>query len=150
MPIQTIVEAISLRLHKVTGDRSLLKHLDWFKERNEALKNKVAPIVRKPFFCSGCPHNSSLKLPEGKRALGGIGCHYMAVDAVEGTEFFTQMGGEGTPWIGISPFSKENHVFANLGDGTYKHSGILAIRAALDAKVNITYKILYNLSLIHI
>ena len=144
LPIQTIVEAISLRLHKATGDKSLLKHLDWFKERNEALNKQVAPIVRKPFFCSGCPHNSSLKLPEGKRALGGIGCHYMAVDAVEGTEFFTQMGGEGTPWIGISPFSKENHVFANLGDGTYKHSGILAIRAALDAKVNITYKILYN------
>ena len=144
LPIQTIVEAISMRLYKVSGDKSLLKHLDWFKERNEALKNKVAPIVRKPFFCSGCPHNSSLKLPDGKRALGGIGCHYMAVDAVEGTEFFTQMGGEGTPWIGISPFSKENHVFANLGDGTYKHSGILAIRAALDAKVNITYKILYN------
>ena len=85
-----------------------------------------------------------MKLPEGKRALGGIGRHYMAVDAVEGTEFFTQMGGEGTPRIGISPFSKENHVFANLGDGTYKHSGILAIRAALDAKVSIVYKILYN------
>lgn len=144
LPIQTIVEAISTRLQKLSGDASLLKHLDWFKERNEALKNQEAPIIRKPFFCSGCPHNSSLKLPEGKRALGGIGCHYMAVDAVEGTEFFTQMGGEGTPWIGISPFSKEKHIFANLGDGTYKHSGILAIRASLDANVNITYKILYN------
>ena len=83
-------------------------------------------------------------VPEGKRALGGIGCHYMAVNTVKGTEFFTQMGGEGTPWIGISPFSKEKHIYANLGDGTYKHSGILAIRAALDAEVNITYKILYN------
>ena len=144
LPLQTIVEAISTRLHKISGDSSFLKHLEWFKKRNEEQKKLEAPIQRKPFFCSGCPHNSSLKLPEGKRALGGIGCHYMAVDSVKGTEFFTQMGGEGTPWIGISPFSKEKHVFANLGDGTYKHSGILAIRASLDAKVNITYKILYN------
>ena len=144
LPLQTIVEAISTRLHKISGDSDLVKQLEWFKKRNEQQKDLEAPIQRKPFFCSGCPHNSSLKLPEGKRALGGIGCHYMAVDSVEGTEFFTQMGGEGTPWIGISPFSKEKHIFANLGDGTYKHSGILAIRAALDADVNITYKILYN------
>ena len=144
LPLQTIVEAISTRLHSITGDNELLKHLEWFNERNKFQANQEAPIQRRPFFCSGCPHNSSLKLPEGKRALGGIGCHYMAVSSVEGTEFFTQMGGEGTPWIGIAPFSKEKHVFANLGDGTYKHSGILAIRASLDANVNITYKILYN------
>ena len=144
LPLQTIVEAISTRLHQITGDSELLKNLEWFKKRSEEQKDNEAPIIRKPFFCSGCPHNSSLKLPEGKRALGGIGCHYMAVDSVEGTEFFTQMGGEGTPWIGIAPFSKEKHVFANLGDGTYKHSGVLAIRASLDANVNITYKILYN------
>ena len=144
LPLQTIVEAISTRLHKITNDSELLKSLDWFKSRNEEQNNLEAPIIRKPFFCSGCPHNSSLKVPEGKRALGGIGCHYMAVDSIESTEFFTQMGGEGTPWIGIAPFSHEKHVFANLGDGTYKHSGILAIRAALDASVNITYKILYN------
>ena len=144
LPLQTIVEAISKRLHKITGDSELLERLEWFKRRNEFQEQTIAPIQRKPFFCSGCPHNSSLKLPEGKRALGGIGCHYMAVESVEGTEFFTQMGGEGTPWIGIAPFSKEEHIFANLGDGTYKHSGILAIRAALDANVNITYKILYN------
>ena len=144
LPLQTIVEAISTRLHSITGDNELLKHLEWFNERNKFQAKQEAPIQRRPFFCSGCPHNSSLKLPEGKRALGGIGCHYMAVSSVEGTEFFTQMGGEGTPWIGIAPFSKEKHVFANLGDGTYKHSGILAIRASLDANVNITYKILYN------
>ena len=144
MPLQTIVEAISTRLHKITNDSELLKSLDWFKSRTEEQNNLEAPIIRKPFFCSGCPHNSSLKVPEGKRALGGIGCHYMAVDSIESTEFFTQMGGEGTPWIGIAPFSHEKHVYANLGDGTYKHSGILAIRAALDAIVNITYKILYN------
>ena len=144
LPLQTIVEAISKRLHKITRDSELLERLEWFKRRSEFQEQTIAPIQRKPFFCSGCPHNSSLKLPEGKRALGGIGCHYMAVESVEGTEFFTQMGGEGTPWIGIAPFSKEEHIFANLGDGTYKHSGILAIRAALDANVNITYKILYN------
>ena len=144
LPLQTIVEAISTRLHKITGNSDLLNNLEWFRKRNEKQSNLEAPIIRKPFFCSGCPHNSSLKVPEGKRALGGIGCHYMAVDSIESTEFFTQMGGEGTPWIGIAPFSNEKHVFANLGDGTYKHSGILAIRASLDANVNITYKILYN------
>ena len=100
--------------------------------------------MRKPFFCSGCPHNTSTKVPEGSRAVAGIGCHYMAIDMQRHTDTFTQMGGEGVPWIGQAHFTTEKHVFANLGDGTYYHSGLLAIRASLAAKVNITYKILYN------
>ena len=144
LPMQTIIEVIAERISKFNSDSAVINQLDWFQKRNKSQENINAPLNRKPFFCSGCPHNTSLMVPEGKRALGGIGCHYMAVNTVKGTEFFTQMGGEGTPWIGISPFSKEKHIYANLGDGTYKHSGILAIRAALDAEVNITYKILYN------
>ena len=101
--------------------------------------------TRKPHFCSGCPHNTSTTLPEGSRALAGIGCHYMATFTPERrTDMHTQMGGEGTPWIGQSPFTDEKHVFVNLGDGTYSHSGSLAIRAAISGKVNATYKILYN------
>jgi indolepyruvate ferredoxin oxidoreductase len=104
-----------------------------------------APVeARQAWFCSGCPHSTSTKVPEGSRALAGIGCHYMAMWMDRGTATFTQMGGEGTPWIGAAPFVKTPHVFANLGDGTYFHSGILAVRASIAAKVNITYKILYN------
>jgi indolepyruvate ferredoxin oxidoreductase len=103
-----------------------------------------APIERIPYFCSGCPHNTSTKVPEGSRALAGIGCHYMAQWMDRNTETFTQMGGEGVPWTGQAPFVTTDHVFANLGDGTYYHSGILAVRAAVAAGVNITYKILYN------
>ncbi len=103
-----------------------------------------APIERIPYFCSGCPHNTSTKVPDGSRALAGIGCHYMAQWMDRSTETFTQMGGEGVPWIGQAPFVTTQHVFANLGDGTYFHSGILAVRAAVAAGVNITYKILYN------
>jgi indolepyruvate ferredoxin oxidoreductase len=99
---------------------------------------------RLPYFCSGCPHNTSTRVPEGSRALAGIGCHYMVLWMDRDTATFTQMGGEGVPWIGQAPFTSEPHVFANLGDGTYFHSGILAIRAAVAAKVSITYKILYN------
>jgi indolepyruvate ferredoxin oxidoreductase len=109
-----------------------------------------APVeARQAWFCSGCPHSTSTKVPEGSRALAGIGCHYMAQWMDRDTATFTQMGGEGTPWIGAAPFVKQQgtaapHVFANLGDGTYFHSGILAVRASIAAKVNITYKILYN------
>jgi indolepyruvate ferredoxin oxidoreductase len=99
---------------------------------------------RKPWFCSGCPHNTSTVVPEGSKAYGGIGCHYMATWMDRGTETFTQMGGEGATWLGQAPFTETRHVFQNLGDGTYFHSGLLAIRAAVAAGVNITYKILYN------
>ncbi|MBS0341957.1 MAG: indolepyruvate ferredoxin oxidoreductase family protein [Proteobacteria bacterium] len=99
---------------------------------------------RMPWFCSGCPHNTSTVVPEGSRALGGIGCHFMATWMDRSTIGFTQMGGEGVPWVGQQAFSNEKHVFANLGDGTYFHSGLLAIRQSIAAGVNITYKILYN------
>lgn len=101
--------------------------------------------VRRPYFCSGCPHNSSTKVPEGSRSGGGIGCHVMALSQPElRTSTFSQMGGEGAQWIGAAPFSGTDHIFQNLGDGTYQHSGLLAIRAAVAASTNITYKILYN------
>ena len=99
---------------------------------------------RQPWFCSGCPHNTSTVVPEGSRALGGIGCHFMATWMDRSTIGFTQMGGEGVPWVGQQPFTTDQHIFANLGDGTYFHSGLLAIRQSIAAGVNITYKILYN------
>lgn len=100
--------------------------------------------VRTPFFCSGCPHNTSTRVPDGSRALAGIGCHYLVQGMQRETQTFTQMGGEGASWIGQSHFTDTPHVFVNLGDGTYFHSGVLAIRAAVAAGVNITYKILFN------
>jgi indolepyruvate ferredoxin oxidoreductase len=100
--------------------------------------------VRTPYFCSGCPHNTSTRVPEGSRGLAGIGCHYMVSWMDRSTQTYTQMGGEGVPWIGQAPFTDEDHVFVNLGDGTYFHSGVLAIRAAKSAGVNVTYKILFN------
>lgn len=113
-------------------------------QKSTEVKSKPAAVVRMPYYCSGCPHNTSTVVPEGSRALAGIGCHYMAMWMDRSTVMFSQMGGEGVPWIGQAPFTKEKHIFANLGDGTYFHSGLLAIRAAVAAKVNITYKILYN------
>lgn len=112
----------------------------------ETRRNDNAPevAVRTPWFCSGCPHNTSTKVPEGSRAYAGIGCHYMVQWMDRETTGFTQMGGEGANWIGEAPFSRRPHVFQNLGDGTYNHSGSLAIRAAKAAGTNITYKILFN------
>ncbi|HXN67496.1 MAG TPA: indolepyruvate ferredoxin oxidoreductase family protein [Bradyrhizobium sp.] len=109
-----------------------------------ALDTEPALAKRLPYFCSGCPHNRSTVVPEGSRALAGIGCHYMAQWMDRDTTTFTQMGGEGASWIGQAPFTATRHVFVNLGDGTYAHSGLLAIRAAIAAGVTITYKILYN------
>ncbi|KIC22585.1 indolepyruvate ferredoxin oxidoreductase family protein [Leisingera sp. ANG-Vp] len=100
--------------------------------------------TRLPYFCSGCPHNSSTRLPDGSRAYAGIGCHFMVQWMDRETVGFTHMGGEGVNWVGEAPFSTRKHVFQNLGDGTYNHSGVQAIRAALAEGTNITYKILYN------
>jgi indolepyruvate ferredoxin oxidoreductase len=119
--------------------------------RLEALQSRkaggeVVPFpARKPFFCSGCPHNSSTKTPEGSISGGGIGCHVMALSVPKlKTSTFSQMGGEGIQWVGAAPFSETKHIFQNLGDGTYQHSGLLAIRGAVASKANITFKILYN------
>ncbi len=112
----------------------------------EARKADNAPEIatRVPYFCSGCPHNTSTKVPEGSRAYAGIGCHIMAMWMDRETSSYTHMGAEGANWIGEAPFTTAKHVFQNLGDGTYNHSGMLAIRAALTSGANITYKILYN------
>jgi len=112
------------------------------KEREAAAPRMIEE--RKPWFCSGCPHNTSTRVPEGSRALAGIGCHYMAMWMDRRTDTFSQMGGEGVSWLGQMHFSNDKHIFVNLGDGTYFHSGQLAIRAAVAAKANATYKILYN------
>jgi indolepyruvate ferredoxin oxidoreductase len=143
-----VARAIAQRLSKLHMDSSLgsqfrerLAFLD-FKEKILARPRVTA--IRQPYFCSGCPHNTSTRVPEGSRAVAGIGCHFMAVWMNRNTATFTHMGAEGAPWIGQAPFTDERHIFANLGDGTYFHSGILAIRAAVAAKVTMTYKILYN------
>ena len=108
------------------------------------LELKTDTGERAPWFCSGCPHNTSTRVPEGSRAMAGIGCHFMSVWMDRSTSTFSQMGGEGVAWVGQAPFTKDTHVFANLGDGTYFHSGLLAIRQSIAAGVNITYKVLYN------
>jgi len=139
-----VARAIVARLQRL-GDGTpfdeRLARLEAF-ERPVAL---VSSIQRTPFFCSGCPHNTSTRVPEGSRAMAGIGCHSMALFMPDRhTATLTHMGGEGVNWIGQAPFTAERHVFQNLGDGTYAHSGLMAIRAAAAAGVNITYKILYN------
>jgi indolepyruvate ferredoxin oxidoreductase len=132
-----------LNLHPRAIEK-LNARVDWINAKEAALAKPKITLERIPYFCSGCPHNTSTNVPEGSRATAGIGCHVMAIWMDRKTSTFTHMGGEGVPWIGQAPFTDEKHIFANLGDGTYYHSGSLAIRAAVAAKVNITYKILYN------
>ncbi|MCE2989013.1 MAG: indolepyruvate ferredoxin oxidoreductase family protein [Nitrosomonadaceae bacterium] len=140
-----IARVIARRIAKFYTSKIVEARLKFIEDKEAALARPRSKVARIPYFCSGCPHNTSTKVPEGSKALAGIGCHYMATwIRPEETMTFTQMGGEGVPWAGIAPFTETKHVFANLGDGTYFHSGLLAIRAAVAAKVNITYKILFN------
>lgn len=118
--------------------------LAYLEERERYAESHVPAVTRQPHYCAGCPHNMSTKVPDGSRALAGIGCHYMAQWMDRNTETFTQMGGEGVPWTAIGRYTDEKHVFVNLGDGTYFHSGILAVRQSVSAGANITYKLLYN------
>jgi indolepyruvate ferredoxin oxidoreductase len=139
-----IAIAIGRRLLRFVQSDGLEGRVHQLEQAQAALAAAGDFAVRTPYFCSGCPHNTSTKVPEGMRAYAGIGCHYMVQWMDRSTEGFTQMGGEGANWIGEAPFSKRRHVFQNLGDGTYDHSGNLAIRFAVASGVNITYKILFN------
>ncbi|WP_109480220.1 indolepyruvate ferredoxin oxidoreductase family protein [Paraburkholderia sp. C35] len=143
-----IAKAIATRLDKfdLPSDvrARIATRIAVIEAKEKALARPRVHAERKPWFCSGCPHNTSTNVPEGSRAMAGIGCHYMTVWMDRSTSTFSQMGGEGVAWVGQAPFTNDKHVFANLGDGTYFHSGLLAIRAAIASKANITYKILYN------
>src|SRR5579871_5758124 len=142
-----VAAALVARLRKLGHQSPMLEQrlarLEAFDQ--PATGQAAITLQRTPFFCSGCPHNTSTKLPEGSRAMAGIGCHGMALSIPSrSTATITHMGGEGANWIGQAPFTDEQHIFQNLGDGTYTHSGLLALRAAAASGVNITYKILYN------
>lgn len=139
-----IARIIASRIGKFFISEPIEKRLAFLEAKEQSLASKMPLIERNPWYCSGCPHNTSTVVPEGSMAMAGIGCHYMVQWMDRSTYTFTQMGGEGATWIGQAPFTETQHVFQNLGDGTYFHSGLLAIRAAIAAGVNITYKILYN------
>ncbi len=144
MTSNQIARAIAERVLRLDPDDSVAAHLATLRARDEAEAKLTSRVARIPGFCPGCPHNSSTRVPEGSIARAGIGCHFMATWMDRSTVGYTQMGGEGASWIGEASFSKRPHMFQNIGDGTYYHSGLLAIRAAVASGVNITYKILFN------
>ncbi|MFP5374750.1 MAG: indolepyruvate ferredoxin oxidoreductase family protein [Gammaproteobacteria bacterium] len=139
-----IARVIARRLQKFHDNDHIRQQLAFLASKEAELALPRADFPRVPHYCSGCPHNTSTQVPEGSRALAGIGCHYMVTWMDRATDTFTHMGGEGVTWAGQAPFTDTPHVFQNLGDGTYFHSGSLAVRQAVAAGVNITYKILYN------
>jgi len=139
-----IAIAIGERVLKRAHNDELANRVSRLKQAQSSVAAMTDVSARTPYFCSGCPHNSSTVVPQGMRAYAGIGCHFMSQWMDRNTLGWTHMGGEGANWIGEAPFSKRKHVFQNLGDGTYNHSGYLAIRAAASSGVNITYKILFN------
>jgi indolepyruvate ferredoxin oxidoreductase len=139
-----IAKVIAKRLEPFYTSDTIKARVALIEQKERQRADGGAAFKRTPYFCSGCPHNTSTKVPEGSRATAGIGCHFMTVWMDRSTSTFTHMGGEGCTWIGQAPFTDTKHIFANIGDGTYFHSGLLAIRAAVSSKVNITYKILFN------
>ena len=144
-----VARAIASRLSRFYRDDVIEARLKFYRDKEEALAAVQGKMARKPHYCSGCPHSRSTRIPEGSIAMGGIGCHLIGVlsesdDEQRQAYGYTQMGGEGVNWVGQAPFTETNHVFQNLGDGTYFHSGLLAIRQSVASNVNITYKILYN------
>ena len=143
-----VARAIAQRLLALGVDADTRAHIQAqiavLDAKEQAMQVLEVKAERQPWFCSGCPHNTSTRVPEGSRAMAGIGCHFMALWMDRSTAGFTQMGGEGVPWVGQQAFSHDTHLFANMGDGTYFHSGLLAVRQSIAAGVNITYKILYN------
>lgn len=139
-----IAIAIGERLLRYHNNDDLRWRVERLKHDQDVLRLTSDVATRTPHFCSGCPHNTSTKVPDGMRAYAGIGCHYMVQWMDRATDGFTQMGGEGANWIGENAFSTRGHVFQNLGDGTYNHSGVLALRWAVHTKTHVTYKILFN------
>ena len=139
-----VAAALGKRLARFFPSASIDSRLAYLAQKDDAIAKVSGNEARRPHFCSGCPHNTSTKVPEGSRAIAGIGCHFMVAWMGRNTETYTQMGGEGASWIGHAPFTNTSHVFQNIGDGTYVHSGSLAIRAAVASGVNMTYKILHN------
>jgi len=139
-----VAQVIANRFLQQGENNCLVSAAATIKARTSGSSERIAPPERTPWFCAGCPHNTSTRVPEGSRALAGIGCHTLTVFMDRSTAAYTHMGAEGGTWIGQAPFTTGKHIFQNLGDGTYYHSGILAIRAAVSSGVNITYKILFN------
>jgi len=150
---EQVALVIAARLKRFHAGARIDERAAWLRAKEEALaKPSLSPQLRGylsdagrvPYFCSGCPHNSSTRVPEGSEAIAGVGCHFMATYIFSGTRIFSPMGSEGAAWVGHAPFTDTKHIFANMGDGTYYHSGLLAIRAAVTANIGITFKILYN------